>query len=104
MRHADSGVGRPRAFVCAMVEPAHAGTAVQLQPVLKGGDAMRRIAKIISGVFFLVYLADVLLKKFFLASFYREFALPETASYLFLLFSVGFFLFSVMQYDTGSSE
>ncbi|MEK7437225.1 MAG: hypothetical protein AAB150_10095 [Pseudomonadota bacterium] len=65
---------------------------------------MRHIAKMISATLFLVYLADLLLTKFVLAGFYRHYALPETASYLVLFFPAGLFLFSVMRYDTGSSE
>jgi hypothetical protein len=33
---------------------------------------MRRTAKMIAAALFLAYLADVLLKKFFLAGFYRH--------------------------------
>ncbi len=55
-----------------------------------------------SGILIGIYLVDLLLKKFFLAGFYGEWALPEVASYLFLFFSVGCFLISIMRADDES--
>ncbi|KAA3623925.1 MAG: hypothetical protein DWQ08_10955 [Proteobacteria bacterium] len=65
---------------------------------------MRRFLKPISAVLLLVYLADLLLKKFFLSGFYAQYALPETASYLFLFFSVGVFLLAIVRIDTDDDH
>lgn len=63
---------------------------------------MKRIFKLIAAALMLVYVADVLLKKFFMNAFYREYSLPETASYLVLFFAVGFFLLGIIRLDKES--
>lgn len=65
---------------------------------------MRRYLKALSSVLFAVYLADLLMKKYFLSGFYSQFALPETAAYLFLFLSVGAFLLSIVRIDADDDS
>jgi len=60
---------------------------------------MRRILKLLSALLLVVYLVDLLLKKFFLSGFYAAYALPEVISYLCLFFSAGLFLLSIIRIE-----
>ena len=59
---------------------------------------MKRFLKLLAAVLMAVYVGDLLLKKFFMSDFYREYALSEVGAYLFLFFAVGCFLLGIMRF------
>ena len=61
---------------------------------------MRKILRILSALLLIAYITDLLLKKMFLADWYGQYALPETADYLLLFFSVGCFLLSIVKIES----
>ena len=63
---------------------------------------MKLLFRSMSILLMLVYVGDLLLKKFFSTGFYQAHALPETGSYLALFFAVGFFLLSIYNFSNDT--
>lgn len=61
---------------------------------------MRTLMKVIAGLLFGVYVADLLAKKFAGTSAVAGTGLTDVASYLMLFFAVGAFLFAIIRFDT----
>jgi hypothetical protein len=62
---------------------------------------MRRVLKILSAVLLAIYVADLLLKKFFSDGALGAWTLPETTDYLCLFFAVGCFLLAIVRIESA---